>query len=56
MIQHLASLPILLPMLTAVILLLPPCGKSVKIRRLVSIVMAIATFAISVFLLVHINN
>ena len=31
MIQHLASLPILLPMLTAVILLLPPCGKSVKI-------------------------
>lgn len=56
MIQHLASLPILLPMLTAVILLLPPCGKSVKIRRLVSIVMAIATFAISVLLLVHVNN
>ena len=56
MIQHLASLPILLPMLAAVILLLPPCGKSVKIRRYASNAMALITFAVSVFLLMHIYN
>ncbi|WP_405601322.1 MULTISPECIES: monovalent cation/H+ antiporter subunit D [unclassified Pseudoalteromonas] len=56
MIQHLASLPILLPMLTAVILLLPPCGKSVKIRRIVSSVMAIITFVVSALLLMHVHN
>lgn len=56
MIQHLASLPILLPMLAAVILLLPPCGKSVKIRRYASNAMALVTFAVSVFLLIHIYN
>lgn len=55
MIQHLASLPILLPMLTAVILLLPPCGKSVKIRRIVSSVMAIITFVVSALLLMHVH-
>lgn len=56
MIQHLASLPILLPMLTAVILLLPPCGKSVKIRRIVSSVMAIITFVVSALLLMHVHH
>ncbi|WP_166419159.1 monovalent cation/H+ antiporter subunit D [Pseudoalteromonas sp. Z1A8] len=56
MIQHLASLPILLPMLAAVILLLPPCGKSLHIRRIASSIMAIITFAISVLLLIHVHN
>jgi multicomponent K+:H+ antiporter subunit D len=56
MIQHLTSLPILLPMLAAIILLLPPCGKSLFARRLASIVMAIITFAVSVLLLINIHS
>ncbi|MBQ4798227.1 monovalent cation/H+ antiporter subunit D [Pseudoalteromonas sp. MMG006] len=56
MIQHLASLPILLPMLAAVILLLPPCGKSLQIRRIASSIMAIITFITSVLLLLHVYD
>jgi multicomponent K+:H+ antiporter subunit D len=56
MIQHLASLPILLPMLAAIILLLPPCGKSLFARRLTSSLMAILTFAVTVLLLVQVKD
>jgi multicomponent K+:H+ antiporter subunit D len=56
MIQHLASLPILLPMLAAIVLLLPPCGKSLPIRRIASCVMALITFTVSVLLLIHVYN
>ena len=56
MIQHLTSLPILLPMLAAVILLLPPCGKSLRIRRIASSIMAVITFIVSALLLIHIYN
>ncbi|MGO3299759.1 MAG: monovalent cation/H+ antiporter subunit D [Pseudoalteromonas sp.] len=55
MIQHLASLPILLPMLAGIILLLPPCGKSVSIRRYASVIMALITFGVSILLLVDVN-
>lgn len=56
MIQHLTSLPILLPMLAAVILLLPPCGKSLRIRRIASSIMAVITFVVSALLLIHVYN
>lgn len=56
MIQHLASLPVLLPMLAAVLLLLPPCGKSVNARRLISSVMAVITFIVTILLLLHVKN
>lgn len=56
MIQHLASLPILIPMLAGILLLLPPCGKSIPIRRVVSIVMSIITACITAVLLVHVYN
>ena len=56
MIHNLVSLPILLPMLAAVILLLPPCGKSVRIRRIVSSLMGIITFIVSLLLLIHIKD
>ena len=56
MIQHLTSLPVLLPMLAAIILLLPPCGKNLFARRLASGVMAIITFVVSVLLLITVHN
>lgn len=56
MIQHLASLPILIPMLTGIILLMPPCGKNLHIRRVMSVLMSIITLAVSVFLLLHVNS
>ena len=42
---HLVTLPILLPMLGAILALLPPCGKNVKIRRIVSQVFALFTLS-----------
>ena len=51
MIQHLASWPILLPMLAGIILLLPPCGKSIPIRRVASVVMALLNTFVSALLL-----
>ncbi|MGX1112099.1 multicomponent K+:H+ antiporter subunit D [Pseudoalteromonas sp. MBR-15] len=56
MIQHLASLPILIPMLTGVILLMPPCGKNLYIRRVMSVIMAVITVLISAGLLVYVND
>lgn len=56
MIQHVASLPILLPMLAAVILLLPPCGKNVQVRRIASCAVGILTFISSVILLMHVHT
>ena len=55
MIQHLTSLPVLLPMLAAVILLMPPCGKSITIRRAASVVLSIVTFFASVALLLKVQ-
>lgn len=54
--QHLASLPILLPMLASIILLLPPCGKSVTIRRFMSVFMAVATLLTAVVLLFKVQS
>jgi len=55
MIQHLTSLPVLLPMLAGVILLMPPCGKSITIRRAASVVLSIITFFASVALLLKVQ-
>lgn len=51
MIQHLTSLPVLLPMLAGVILLMPPCGKNKTIRRIASVVLSSITFLVSLALL-----
>lgn len=48
---HLVTLPILLPMLGAILALLPPCGKNVKIRRMVSQAFAFFTLVASLILL-----
>ncbi|ATD05572.1 MULTISPECIES: monovalent cation/H+ antiporter subunit D [Pseudoalteromonas] len=56
MIQHLTSLPILLPMLAGVILLMPPCGKNLAIRRKVSVLMSLITFAVCASLLLHVQQ
>lgn len=55
MIQHLTSLPVLLPMLAAVILLMPPCGKSIVIRRTASVVLSVITFLASLALLLKVQ-
>jgi len=49
MIQHLASLPILIPMLAGVILLMPPCGKNLHIRRVSSVLLSIVTLLVSAY-------
>jgi multicomponent K+:H+ antiporter subunit D len=51
MIQHLTSLPVLLPMLAGVILLMPPCGKSKSTRRIASVVLSLITFLAALALL-----
>jgi len=51
MMQHLAFLPVLLPMLAGVLLLLPPFGKSKFIRRVGSVALGIVTFVASLALL-----
>ncbi|WP_404339152.1 monovalent cation/H+ antiporter subunit D [Pseudoalteromonas mariniglutinosa] len=56
MIQHLASLPILLPMLAGIILLLPPCGKHLGIRRVMSVLMAFITLFVCAYLLVNVHT
>lgn len=56
MINHLTSLPILLPLLTGVILLMPPCGKNTKVRRLSSVLLSIFTLFSSVLLLSHVDK
>ncbi|WP_419147498.1 monovalent cation/H+ antiporter subunit D [Pseudoalteromonas 'SMAR'] len=56
MIQHLTSLPVLLPMLAGVILLMPPCGKKLAIRRKVSVLMSLITFAACIGLLLNVQQ
>ena len=56
MIQHLTSLPVLLPMLAAVILLMPPCGKNKQIRRFSSVALSFITLLASVLLLLQVNE
>ncbi|WP_440055441.1 monovalent cation/H+ antiporter subunit D [Pseudoalteromonas sp. T1lg65] len=56
MIQHLISLPILLPMLAGVILLMPPCGKNLKIRRKVSVLMALLTLVASLLTIFQVKQ
>jgi multicomponent K+:H+ antiporter subunit D len=55
MIQHLTSLPVLLPMLAGVILLMPPCGKNKRIRRVASVTLCIITFLASLSLLLTVQ-
>ncbi|KAF7774477.1 multicomponent K+:H+ antiporter subunit D [Pseudoalteromonas citrea] len=56
MIQHLTSLPVLLPMLAGVILLMPPCGKNVAIRRIASVVLGLITSCVSIALLLQVQQ
>ncbi|MDK1313010.1 monovalent cation/H+ antiporter subunit D [Pseudoalteromonas ardens] len=51
MMQHLTSLPVLLPMLAAIFMLMPPCGKNLRARRIVSVGMGALTTVASVILL-----
>jgi multicomponent K+:H+ antiporter subunit D len=56
MIAHLTFLPILLPMLAAIILLLPPCGKSKSNRRVASVVLSCISFFASLALLIKVQG
>ena len=49
--QHLTFLPVLLPMLAAVILLMPPFGSNKAYRRITSVVLGIIAFFASLALL-----
>ncbi|RZF80577.1 monovalent cation/H+ antiporter subunit D [Pseudoalteromonas sp. CO325X] len=51
MMQHLITLPILLPLLAGIILLLPPCGKNLIIRRWTAMFMALLALIASTVLL-----
>lgn len=55
MIQHLTSLPILLPMLAGVFLLMPPFGKNKNIRRVTSVLFSFITFLVSLALLLKVQ-
>ncbi|ATC94077.1 monovalent cation/H+ antiporter subunit D [Pseudoalteromonas tunicata] len=50
--MHLVTLTVLIPMLAAVVLLLPPSGKSVQARRITSVIFACVTLIVSIALLV----
>ncbi len=52
--QHLVAFPVLFPLLSALLLLLPPCGKNMKIRRWASSLFALISFAISIVLLTNV--
>ena len=56
MIQNLTFLPILLPMLAAVILLMPACGNNKTARRITSVVVSAITFLTSVALLLKVQT
>ncbi|MCU4676785.1 monovalent cation/H+ antiporter subunit D [Catenovulum sp. 2E275] len=49
--QHLVAFPILFPLLSALLLLLPPCGKNLKIRRFASVSFAFITLLINIYLI-----
>ena len=53
MIEHLTILPILLPLLGALLLLLPPLGSSLERQRLASLFFATLTLLASLALLLH---
>ncbi|WP_372769258.1 monovalent cation/H+ antiporter subunit D [Pseudoalteromonas sp.] len=53
---HFVSLPVLMPMLAGILLLLPPSGKNLQARRIVSSVMAVLTFAVSAYMLKNALN
>lgn len=55
MIQHLTSLPVLLPMLAGVILLISPFGKTKTSRRVTSFVFSIITLLVSLALLLKVQ-
>ena len=50
--MHLVTLTVLIPMLAAVVLLLPTSGKSVQARRITSVIFACVTLIVSIALLV----
>ncbi len=54
--NHLVILPLLLPLLTGIVLLLPPSGKNVAVRRVVSVAMALATLIASSLLLFKVEG
>ena len=53
--QHLTFLPILLPMLAGVLLLLPPFGKNLALRRVGSVTFSVITFFASLVLLMKVQ-
>lgn len=53
--QHLTFLPILLPMLAGVLLLLPPFGKNLALRRIGSVTLSVITFFASLVLLMKVQ-
>lgn len=56
MFAHLVALPILLPMLAGVVLLMPPCGKNVFIRRNVAVAFSAVTLLACLGLLYEVVN
>ncbi|ATC99008.1 MULTISPECIES: monovalent cation/H+ antiporter subunit D [Pseudoalteromonas] len=48
---HFVSLPVLVPMLAGILLLLPPSGKNLQARRIVSSIMALLTLVVSGYML-----
>ena len=56
MMQHLSFLPVLLPMLAGVLLLVPPFGKTKKLRRITSVLLSILTFIVSLALLSKVQS
>ncbi|EWH11542.1 monovalent cation/H+ antiporter subunit D [Catenovulum agarivorans DS-2] len=52
--QHIVVFPILFPLFSALLLLLPPCGKSVKARRFASVGLAAISLIINICLLSHV--
>ncbi|WP_440903663.1 monovalent cation/H+ antiporter subunit D [Catenovulum sp. SX2] len=49
--QHIVAFPILFPLFSALLLLLPPCGKNLKVRRIASISFSIIALTINLCLL-----
>ncbi|CCQ12520.1 Na(+) H(+) antiporter subunit D [Pseudoalteromonas luteoviolacea B = ATCC 29581] len=56
MFEHLVALPVLLPMLAGIVMLMPPCGKNVRVRRIVSVLMSGAITLICGLLFFTVSN